>query len=74
MARFETRNSCTSYCDWEIRRMFLGDAFENTGDGTIAIKKSGYYSILAQLHNKSGSNSSWMRTTIKINNSVISRR
>lgn len=74
MARYETRNTCEKWCDWEIKSIRIGDAFANNGDGTIVIKKSGYYSIIAQLHNKSGSNSSWMRTTIKINGSVRSRR
>ena len=74
IARYETRKTCKNYCDWEIGKLHVGNAFEREGDGQIRIKQTGYYSIIAQLHNKHGNNGYWMRTNIKVNGSVKSKR
>ena len=74
IARYETRRSCKYGCEWEIKKLHVGDAFEKASGGEIVIKKSGYYSIVAQLQNKHGNNGYWMRTNIKIDGSVKAKR
>ena len=53
--------------------MHHGEAFRNIG-GKIEIIATGYYSIIAQLHNKHGNSKKWIRTNIKVNDDVKSRR
>ena len=74
IARYETRRSCKNGCEWEILKLHVGNAFERVNGGEIVIKRTGTYSIVAQLHNKHGNNGYWMRTNIKINGSVRSKR
>ena len=75
IARFGTRKTCKEHCEWEDEktRMHEGDAFKMT-NGEIIIQTRGYYSIIAQLHNKNGNNGKWIRTNIKINDVPKARR
>ena len=65
VARYGTRNSCNSYCDWEITKFSRGNGFVNS-NGIIIIQSTGLFSITAQLHNKHGNSGKWIRTTILI--------
>ena len=65
IARYGTRNSCNSYCDWEITKFSRGNGFVNS-NGIIIIQSTGLFSITAQLHNKHGNSGKWIRTTIYI--------
>ena len=54
--------------------MLEGKAFKIKTNGEIVIRARGYYSIIAQLHNKHGNNGKWIRTSILINNKYKARR
>lgn len=54
--------------------MHVGEAFRITTNGEIIIQTRGYYSIIAQLHNKHGNKGKWIRTSILINNEYKARR
>ena len=65
LARYGTKKDCGSLCKWEITKFARGNGFTNS-NGEIIIKKEGIFSITAQLHNKHGGSSEWIRTNIHI--------
>ena len=64
LARYGTKKSCGSLCEWEITNFSRGNGFVNS-NGEIIIQYSGVFSITAQLHNKY-KNRKWIGTTIYI--------
>ena len=65
LARYGTKKSCGSLCEWEITKFSRGNGFVNS-NGKIIIQTPGVFSITAQLHNKHGNSGKWLRNTIYI--------
>lgn len=70
-ARYETKQECgADICWWEITQFEEGTGFKMK-DGMITVKTAGFYSIVAQLHNKKGNK--WIGTNLIINGKIKSR-
>ena len=65
-----TQNKCVYLCLWEITQFEEGNGFEMK-NGLITVNTAGFYSIVAQLHNKNGNK--WIGTNLIINGKVKSR-